>query len=226
VISSPVDGVIIDRRVNVGQTVNSSMSAPSLFLIAKDLKRMQVWVSVNEADVGQIVPGQGAEFTVDAFGSRVFKGVVKKVRLNATMSQNVVTYVAEIDTDNSDGTLLPYLTANVNFILASRENALTVPNSAFRFVPEVEQVPSKYLRITETLKEDEKLLWTLEDGTLKPIPVVPGLNDGANTEILSGASEGMVVVTGSKTVAESEEKEEETTTNPFLPKMPRRGNRK
>ena len=112
-IKSPVDGVIIDRRVSIGQTVVSSMSAPSLFLIAKDLKRMQIWVSVNEADVGMIKVGQPVIFSVDAFQGREFKGEVQKIRLNATMSQNVVTYVVEVGTDNSDGTLLPYLTANV-----------------------------------------------------------------------------------------------------------------
>lgn len=132
VISSPVDGVIIDRRVSIGQTVVSNMSASSIFLIAKDLKRMQVWVSVNEADIGSIKPGMPVEFTVDAFPNRVFKGEVFKIRLNATMSQNVVTYVVEVATDNSNGVLLPYLTANVKFIRDSRSGVLTIPNAALR----------------------------------------------------------------------------------------------
>jgi HlyD family secretion protein len=135
-ITSPVDGVIIDRRVNIGETVASSMSTPSLFLIAKDLKRIQVWASVNEADIGNIHPGQPVTFTVDAFPNRVFQGVVNKVRLNATMNQNVVTYTVEVNTDNSDGKLLPYLTANVNFLAGEATNALLVLNSALRWHPQ------------------------------------------------------------------------------------------
>jgi HlyD family secretion protein len=123
-IKSPVKGVIIDRRVNIGQTVVASLNAPSLFLIAKDLKRLQVWVSVNEADIGNIRPRQPVTFTVDAYPGQVFKGEVGKVRLNATMTQNVVTYTVEIITDNSDGRLLPYLTANVKFLVSERRPAL------------------------------------------------------------------------------------------------------
>jgi len=134
-IKSPVKGVIIDRRVNIGQTVVSSLNAPSLFLIAKDLKKVQVWASVNEADIGNIRPGQSATFTVDAFPSRTFQGTVGKVRLNATMTQNVVTYTVEVNADNEDGTLLPYLTANVTFQVAKREDVLLVPNAALRWAP-------------------------------------------------------------------------------------------
>jgi HlyD family secretion protein len=134
-ISSPVNGVIIDRRVNIGETVASSMSTPSLFLIAKDLKRIQVWASVNEADIGNIHSGQPVTFTVDAYPNRVFQGTVNKVRLNATMTQNVVTYTVEVTTDNSDGKLLPYLTANVNFLAGETTNALLVLNAALRWHP-------------------------------------------------------------------------------------------
>jgi HlyD family secretion protein len=134
-IVSPVDGVIIDRRVNIGQTVVASLSAPSLFLIAKDLRRVQIWVSVNEADIGQIHVGQPVAFTVDAFPEQKFKGQVGKVRLNAGMTQNVVTYTVEVTTDNSDGKLLPYLTANVKFETARAEDALLVPNAALRWAP-------------------------------------------------------------------------------------------
>ena len=115
VIRSPVRGVIIDRRVNIGQTVVSSLNAPSLFLIAKDLTRIQVWVAVNEADVGRIVPGTPASFTCDAFPDRSFDGTVGKVRLNATMTQNVVMYTVEVNAENPGNVLLPYLTANVRF---------------------------------------------------------------------------------------------------------------
>ena len=136
-IKSPVKGVIIDRRVNIGQTVVSSLNAPSLFLLAKDLQRMEVWVAVNEADIGQVREGQSVTFTVDAFPGETFKGAVGKVRLNASMTQNVVTYVVEVVTDNSSGRLKPYLTANVQFEVARRSDVLQVPNAALRYLPPV-----------------------------------------------------------------------------------------
>jgi HlyD family secretion protein len=140
-ISSPVKGTIIDRRVNKGQTVVSSLNAPSLFLIAKDLTKMQVWASVNEADIGNIHEGQSVTFTVDAFPNRNFKGSVTQVRQNATQTQNVVTYTVVITTDNTDRVLKPYLTANVQFEVARRENVLLVPNVALRWIPSsVDQV--------------------------------------------------------------------------------------
>ena len=131
-IRSPVRGVIIDRRVNIGQTVVSSLNAPSLFLIAKDLSRMQIWVGVNEADVGRVAAGGPVSFACDAFPGREFKGTVGKVRLNATMTQNVVMYTVEVNTDNSNNVLLPYLTANVRFIVKEETNALIVANAALR----------------------------------------------------------------------------------------------
>ena len=220
-IASPVDGVIIDRRVNIGQTVNASMNAPSLFLIARDLKRMQVWVSVNEADIGEIRPGGKVEFTVDAFPGRIFKGTILKTRLNATMSQNVVTYVVEIETDNSDGTLLPYLTANVKFILDERENALMLPNAAFRFVPEGVATPAP--------EPGKKTVWIKEGNNIRPISLVTGLNDGTNTEIQADSlPEGAEVITGAKKVTKSEASGPRggESTNPFLPKMPARSKKK
>ncbi|MDD4816376.1 MAG: efflux RND transporter periplasmic adaptor subunit [Victivallaceae bacterium] len=221
-IKSPVDGVIIDRRINVGQTVNSSMSAPSLFLIAKDLKRMEVWVSVNEADIGQITVGQPAEFKVDAFPGRVFKGEVRKIRMNATMSQNVVTYVAEVFTDNSDGTLLPYLTANVDFILEQRDNVLTVPNSALRFVPDAVQTATPAVaESSESPDAERRVLWTLDGGKLKPLTVTVGLNDGVRTEILDGAAENTPVVIGASVVETADGDDAGAAAgSPFLPKPP------
>ncbi len=222
VITSPVDGVVIDRRVSIGQTVNASMSAPSLFLLAKDLKRMEVWVSVNEADIGSIKEGQKVIFTVDAYPGRTFDGTVQKIRLNATMSQNVVTYVVEIYTDNSDNLLLPYLTANVKFILDSRSGVLYVPNAALRFNPPME---SGIHSDSIDLKENERLVWVLENGVPKPVSVVTGLNDGVNTEILSGGlQEGMQIITGSSivTLANQSDNESQSATNPFLPQPPSR----
>ena len=113
-ITSPVKGTIVDRRVNVGQTVVSSLSASSLFLLAKDLSRIQVWASVNEADIGRIHPGLKVHFTVDAYPNDVFVGEVLQVRLNATMTQNVVTYTVVVTTENKEMKLLPYMTASLN----------------------------------------------------------------------------------------------------------------
>src|SRR5207244_4435372 len=138
-INSPVRGVVIDRRVNIGQTVVASLNAQSLFLIATDMRRMQVWVAVNEADVGSIHPGEPVSFIVDAFPGETFRGQVNKVRLNAAMTQNVVTYTVEVMTDNASGRLLPYLTANVKFEVDRHDDVLMVPNPALRWAPKAEQ---------------------------------------------------------------------------------------
>ena len=217
VIKSPVDGVIIDRRVSVGQTVVSSMSAPSLFLIAKDLKKMEVWVSVNEADVGNIKVGQDVVFTVDAFQGRRFAGKVQKIRLNATMSQNVVTYVVEVGTDNSDGTLLPYLTANVKFILARRKNVLSVPNAALRFTP-----PGA-ARVD--VEKGKRLVWLLRENKPIPVQVKSGLSDGFITEILSGdIKENDEVITGMEIINAKKPSSVRSGAqkSPFMPTPPRR----
>jgi len=141
-IASPVSGVVIDRRVEIGQTVVASLNAPSLFLLAKDLTKMKVLVQVNEADVGNVIPGHPVTFTVDAFPNQTFTGEVRKVRLNATMTQNVVTYTAEIATDNPDKRLLPYLTANVRFIVEEARDTLAVPNAALRWAPTSSALPA------------------------------------------------------------------------------------
>src|SRR6266513_3364454 len=132
-IKSPVKGVIIDRRVNLGQTVVASLNAPSLFLIAKDLTRMQIWAAVNEADVGRIAPGAPVTFTCDTFPGREFKGTVGKIRLNATMTQNVVMYTVEVNTENPDKLLLPYLTANVRFVAREETTVHLVPIASLRW---------------------------------------------------------------------------------------------
>ena len=232
VISSPVDGVIIDRRVSIGQTVVSSMSASSIFLIAKDLKRMQVWVSVNEADIGSIKQGMPVTFTVDAFPDRTFQGEVYKIRLNATMSQNVVTYVVEVSTDNSDGVLLPYLTANVKFIKDSRKQALTVPNAALRYLPEASQIRPEYqaalAEAAELRGTGERIVWVRDNDELRPEKITVGLNDGIVTEVASGnLVEGMEIVTGSTVIsAEEPGASSADAGSPFLPKPPHRDNKK
>lgn len=228
-IKSPVKGVIVDRRVNIGQTVVASLNAPSLFLIAKDLKKLQVWASVNEADIGSIRAGQEVGFTVDAFPGREFRGQVNKIRLNASMTQNVVTYTVEINTDNSDGTLLPYLTANVKFEVAQRKNVLTVPNAALRWKPSPERVaPDVRLATKERGADGETAgptgrsaarthgtIWLQDGKFVRPMEVKVGLSDGTLTEVQGeGVKEGMFVVMG-----EIERVAGDETTNPFTPKL-------
>ncbi len=215
-IKSPVKGVIIDRRVNIGQTVVASLNAPSLFLIAKDLRRMQVWVAVNEADIGSIHPGQPVNFTVDAFPGEVFQGEVGKVRLNATMTQNVVTYTVEVITDNSSGKLLPYLTANAKFLVSERHNVLLVPNAALRWVPPADRIaPGSQgkCRIAGRRPAGASPLvpraarargarvvascgWP-QGGSVRAIPVEIGASDGSMTEVRSDElKEGVPVIVG------------------------------
>jgi HlyD family secretion protein len=242
-ITSPVKGVIIDRRVNIGQTVVASLNAPSLFLIAKDLKRMQVWVAVNEADIGKIHPGQPVMFTVDAFPGETFRGEVGKVRLNASMTQNVVTYTVEIVTDNSNGRLLPYLTANVQFELNRRANVFLVPNAALRWKPAPDQVAPEFREASsrsgegkEKAKEGRRPvageaaspgepanraeLWRLEGETVRPLSVRVGLSDGTQTEVAGEElADGLLVVTGVQQQAGAKT----DTSNPFAPSFSRGG---
>lgn len=224
VIQSPVNGVIIDRRVNIGQTVVASLNAPSLFLIAKDLKRMQVWVAVNEADIGNIVPGQRTTFTVDAFPGQVFEGHVSKTRLNATMTQNVVTYTVEVFTDNSTGKLLPYLTANVSFEVAKKDNVLLVPNAALRWKPRPELIANdKGANPRRTGGEDRGRLWLSGDAPLHAVSVRVGQSDGTLTEVEGEEiKEGMQVIIGEE---QETAKPEQKTASPFTPQVIRGGRR-
>ena len=138
-IRSPVKGVVLDRRINVGQTVVASLNAPSLFLIARDLDRLEIWSSVNETDIGSIHEGQGVRFTVSSLPGETFDGKVSQIRLNASMSQNIVTYTVVVAVDNSAGRLLPYLTARLEFEVQVRRGVLLVPNAALRWQPRVQE---------------------------------------------------------------------------------------
>lgn len=165
-IVSPVKGVVIARRVNEGQTVVSSLNAPSLFLIAKDLTHIQVWVSVNEADIGSIFPGQTVTFKCDGVPGRDFTGKVDKIRLDATMSQNVVTYTVVVAADNSDGKLKPYLTANVFFEVARHKDVLKVPNAALRWAPRPEMIAEEYRNQSDTGRPRSNLAASSGEGSL------------------------------------------------------------
>jgi HlyD family secretion protein len=231
-IVSPVKGVIIDRRVNIGQTVVASLSAPSLFLIAKDLNRLQVWVAVNEADIGHIHAGQPVTFTVDAHPGEVFQGEVGKVRLNATMTQNVVTYTVEVNTDNRGGKLLPYLTANVKFIVGERDNVLLVPNAALRWVPQTDQVAPEFGATkprkgrgargnppAEAGQEEQAsgTVWVPQGSLVRPVKIKRGLSDGSLTEVADGTlKEGELVVVGE---AEKQAGNGGSGGSPFTPQL-------
>lgn len=228
VIASPVDGVIVDRRVSIGQTLVSNMSASSIFLIATDLKKMQVWASVNEADIGAIKKGMPVIFTVDTFPGMEFEGVVHKVRLNATMSQNVVTYVVEISTDNSNGVLLPYLTANVRFIRSSRKNVLNVSNAALRYMPDSPElvIPEQRREFINGIEKQkgERIIWVKSGDFVKYIKVKAGLVTGNATELVdSPLAEGDLIV-NSQIDAETVKKRSAKGDgrSPFMPKMPKR----
>lgn len=229
VITSPVDGIIIDRRVSIGQTVVSNMSVSSIFLIAKDFKKMQVWVSVNEADIGNIREKMKVEFTVDAFQGAVFKGVVKKVRLNATMSQNVVTYIVEVDTDNSDEKLLPYLTANVKFIMAERDNALNISSAALRFIPpEGTLSAADAEKVSAGAPEGERFIYVAaENGKLRPVAVKTGLNAGGRVEVISGELKAgdKVVIAASEQHPDRQVSKGGPARSPFMPTPTRRSPR-
>ncbi len=226
-IISPVSGTIIDRRVNIGQTVVSNLNAPSLFLIARDLRRMQVWASVNEADIGRLKIGTPVHFRVDAFPEDVFQGIVAQIRLNASMTQNVVIYTVVISVDNSDLKLLPYLTADVKFEVDSRSDVLLVPNAALRFTPkpenlipngapsEEDQTASSPAKSKASPSSLPQRVWTIvaATGKLQAVNVKAGLSDGSFTEILSGdlSVNDAVVVGERREIATGGE------TNPFGP---------
>ncbi len=214
-ILSTVDGIVIDRRVNIGQTVTASMNTPSLFLVAKDLKKIEIWVPVNEADIGSIKLGMPVTFTVDAFPGRSFAGKVGRVRLNASMTSNVVTYTVEVLTDNADETLLPYLTANVSFIEeTSPEGSLLVPAAALRWKPEGWEAPAELAGKDVLFVQDER-------GNPIPIAVTAGVSNDRYTAVVTDAiGEGDAIITGTLTQLEVM-KATEGGQNPFLPKPPK-----
>ena len=193
-ITAPIDGVVIDRRVNVGQTVVAGMNAPSLFLLARDLSRLQVLAAVNEADIGEISVDQNVTFRVDAYRGTTFAGKVTQVRLNAGMSHNVVTYDVVVDIDNTDGKLLPYMTANLQFEVARQSDVILIPNQALRWRPTPEQItPSARDAFSletaddgtekTTVAVDSPTVWVLAaDGRVRPVPVTVGLSDGMVSE--------------------------------------------
>ncbi len=224
-ITSPVKGVVIDRDVDIGQTVASSFNTPSLFLLAENLKKIQVWASVNEADIGRIKKGQSVTFTVDALPGKVFHGVVSQVRLNATVVQNVVTYTVVIDTNNANGELLPYLTAQAEVLVAQKKNVLMVPNAALRWVPLQSQIapgtaPEKHSSTgsggsTLLTQTPTGTLWIADGKFVRPLVVHTGLSNNYFTQIISKKIKpGIQVVIGDVSHSASHGS---GAVNPFIP---------
>jgi HlyD family secretion protein len=210
VITAPVDGIVISRSVDVGQTVAASMSAPTLFVIAKDLGRMQVEASIDESDIGRIAPGQHVTFRVDAHPQQTFTGVVGQVRLAPVVAQNVVSYVTVIDVPNPDHLLKPGMTANVTIEIARADDVITVPNAALRFQPPAAAARGGGGRGTA--------VWTLRNEQLQLIPVETGISNGVETAIVGGAlSENTPIVTG---LAVSTSAAPSANVSPLVPQRP------
>ena len=219
-ITSPIDGVVLSKAVEEGQTVAASFNTPELFSIAKDLKDMRVIADIDEADIGEVKEGENVKFTVDAFPNDTFEGVVTQVRQEATTTNNVVTYEVVISAPNADLKLKPGLTANVTIFTAEKNNVLSVPSKALRYTPTVETIGKKY-KIQDCNGKNK--VWTLEGNVLKAHAVQIGISDGSHTEIISGISNGVQVITELKEImpeGEDEAAQNETERSPFAPGPP------
>ena len=190
-VYSPIDGVVISKSVEEGQTVASSFSTPSICRIAKDLTDMQCIAKVDEADIGEVREGQRVTFTVDAYPDDVFSGSVKQVRQNPVTTNNVVTYEVVISAPNADFKLKPGLTANITIYTMERSGVMSVPAAALRFTPEASVFGKKYV-IKDTTAEHK--LWTLDGNVLTAHKVEIGVTDGSRTEIIGGKKEGSTVI--------------------------------
>lgn len=212
-ITAPVDGVVINRNVDVGQTVASNFSSPLLFLIAEDLTRMEILVSVDESDIGQIVEGQETGFTVQAYPDETYHGTVKQIRLQSTREENVVNYTVVVDVDNQSGELLPGMTASVEFLIDSARNVMLAPNAALRFRPSEEMIGAlnKVGRGPESGTETESqtgnkpshpdgmvpLFFLDETGQPDVMLIKTGLSDGSTTQIIGpDLKPGLQVIAG------------------------------
>ncbi|MGN6392468.1 MAG: efflux RND transporter periplasmic adaptor subunit [Gemmatimonadales bacterium] len=215
-IHAPIDGVVVDRNVNVGQTVAASLQAPQLFLIANDLSRMQILASVDESDIGRIKPGQPVTFTVQSYPNDSFPGVVSQVRLKDSTLNNVVSYTAVVNVSNPDGRLLPGMTATTTFVTDSVEGALTVPNAALRFTPPNAPTGSAGERGAAARGP---AVWVL--GTNKQparMPVRTGLTDGQRTQVTgNGITDGLRVIIGSGSAQAATPARSAANGNPFQP---------
>lgn len=224
-ITSPIDGVVLSKSVEEGQTVAASFSTPELFTIAQDLTNMQVVADVDEADIGDVKEGERVTFTVDAYPDDTFEGEVKQVRQEATTTNNVVTYEVVISAPNADLKLKPGLTANVTIYTAERKGVLSVPSKALRFTPQKETVGK--MKIVDVANAKNKV-WTIEGNSIVAHKVNIGMTDGTNTQIVGGIAEGTKVITGLNVMGGEEKMPMETQgeKSPFAPGPPGKNKRK
>ena len=233
-IYSPIDGVVISRAVDEGQTVAASFSTPTLFTIANDLTQMQVVADVDEADIGNVAEGQRVTFTVDAYPNDIFEGVVTQVRLEATETSNVITYETIINAPNADLKLKPGLTANVTIYTQEERNTLYLPLKCMRFMPEppqgahglVDMAPEAPADTVRSGNENIRMVWVMkEDGSLEPRNIETGMDNGVNIVIKSGLTEGEKVATGYIQSTATSSVTPSNDENPFMPGPPG-GNKK
>lgn len=219
VIQSPIDGVVIARNVDVGQTVAASMSAPTLFVIAADLSDMQLNTNIDESDLGNVQAGQAVTFRVDAYPSEAFRGKVSQVRLNPTTVQNVVTYAAIIDAANPELKLKPGMTANVTIEVARRDGVLRVPTAALRFKPAADVLERFGAGGAKAPAGKSATVWISNGTTISPAAVTPGASDGTHTEIVTAPfAEGALTVTRAATASTATAAKAATTNgNPLMP---------
>lgn len=223
-IVSPIDGTIINKYVAEGQTVAASFSTPELFGVARDLKKMQVLADVDEADIGDVRPGESATFTVDAYPDDTFQGTVQQVRLGGSTSNNVVTYKVVISTSNADLKLKPGMTANVTIYTQQKSGVLSVPTKALRFTPAKETVGKMKIKDISNAKNK---VWTIEGNNIVAHQVNIGMSDGTHTQIVSGVKQGQKVITGVdvKTDDAAADGSNSSESSPFAP-GPRKNNKK
>ena len=245
-IYSPIDGTILSRNVNVGQTVASSLNTPTLFVIANDLSRMQVQAAIDEADIGNIKANQRVTFMVDAFPDETFEGSVKEVRLRPSVSSNVVTYTTIVDAPNSDMKLKPGMTASITVYTREVENAMLISAKATKFRPDSSLLKNYTLerggnrggrrdgpgRIgsnageirrsgRDSVDAERAMVWVKKDSTLSRRMITTGLSDGTNVQVISGLNEEDVVVTGIQTGATAVQGNDSETRSPFMPQRRR-----
>ncbi len=220
-ITSPIDGIVLSKSVEEGQTVAASFSTPTLFTIAKDLTNMQVVADVDEADIGNVKVGERVTFTVDAYPDNTFSGTVKQVRQEATTTNNVVTYSVVISAPNADLKLKPGLTATVTIYTQENKGVLSVPSKALRFTPEKETVGG--MKIKDIANAKNKV-WTIEGNTVVAHRVNIGMTDGSHTQILSGIRRGAKVITGISSATPDDDSSDDAASSgessPFAPKGP------
>jgi HlyD family secretion protein len=222
IITSPIDGVVTARSVDVGQTVSASFSAPTLYVIAADLTHMQLNASIDESDLGQLKTGQPVTFHVDAYPDRTFRGTLQQVRLDAATVSNVVTYSAIIDAPNPTLELKPGMTATLAVEVARRDNVLKVPVAALRFRPDAEVLAHYAGPTPPAVPAAGKAVWVLNRSSIAPVVVTAGISDGTQTEITGGSiAEGTQVVTRSAAAGSSTATRTAAASgNPLLPSRP------